>query len=119
QPTRSEALYGWVRRHPNVVFVGGSLVGTLVALALLLLLAGGEGRAAWVLVIVFATIPANDIAINVMNQLVTNFLPPRVLPKLDLRDEIPAELRTAVVVPTLLSDLDSVRRELENLEVQF
>ena len=33
-----------------------------------------------------ALIPANDIAVSVVNQLVTAFLPPRVLPKLDLRD---------------------------------
>jgi cyclic beta-1,2-glucan synthetase len=57
----------------------------------------------------------------VVNQLVAAFLPPRTLPKLDLGDEggIPAELRTAVVVPTLFGSVDAVREALEHLEVQF
>ena len=67
----------------------------------------------------FALLPASDIAVNVMSQLVTSFLPPRVLPKLDLRAGIPVEYRTAVVVPTLLGSVGAVRDALENLEVQF
>ena len=108
-------------RHPNVVFVGGMLVGTVVALAAVLWLAGAEGRAAWPAVLLFALLPANDIAVNVMNQLVTAFLPPRVLPKLDLSQPggVPPELRTAVVIPTLFDSVEAVREALEHLEVQY
>ena len=67
-----------------------------------------------------ACILANDIAVNVVNQLVTAFLPPRPLPKLDLHEHgVPPEYRTAVVVPTLFGSVDAVREALENLEVQF
>ena len=82
-------------------------------------MAGPEARLAWVAVVLFALLPASDIAVNVMSQLVTTFLPPRVLPKLDLREGIPVEYRTAVVVPTLLGSVGAVRDALENLEVQF
>ena len=62
----------------------------------------------------------NDIAVNVVNQLVTAFLPPRTLPKLDLHEHgVPPEFRTAVVIPTLFGSVDAVREALENLEVQF
>ncbi len=65
-------------------------------------------------------IPAADIAVNVVNQLVTTFLPPRPLPKLDLYEHgVPAELRTAVVIPTLFDSVEAVREALDNLEVQF
>nr|MBA3759591.1 hypothetical protein [Gemmatimonadales bacterium] len=116
----SEAIYRWVRRHPNIVFVGGVALTTLGALGAVLLLGGTEVRAAWAAVILLGLILANDIAVNVVNQLVTAFLPPRTLPKLDLHEHgVPPELRTAVVIPTLFGSVDAVREALENLEVQF
>jgi cellobiose phosphorylase len=116
-----EALHRWALRHPNAVFVGGIVVGTAVATAAALWLAGAEARAAWLAVVLFALLPANDMAVNVMNQLVTAFLPPRVLPKLDLQKMggVPPEFRTAVVIPTLFGSVDAVHEALDNLEVQY
>ena len=83
-------------------------------------LGGSEARAAWLAVMLLGLIPANDIAVNVVNQLVTAFLPPRILPKLDLHEHgVPPEFRTAVVIPTLFGSVEAVREALENLEVQF
>jgi cyclic beta-1,2-glucan synthetase len=118
--TLGERRHRWVLRHPNVVFVGGIVVGTVAALAAVLALAGADARAAWLAVLLFALIPANDVAVHTVNQLITTFLPPRVLPKLDLHEHgVPAEYRTAVVVPTLFDSVDSVHEALGNLEVQF
>jgi cellobiose phosphorylase len=115
-----EALHRWVRRHPNAVFGGGVLSATLVALAAVLWLGGPVARSEWLVVLLLALIPANDIAVNVVNQLVTAFLPPRPLPKLDLHEHgVPPEFRTAVVIPTLFGSVDAVHEALENLEVQF
>ena len=121
RPTAGEAVHRWVLRHPNVVFVGGIVAATAAALAALVLLAGPEARGAWLAVLLLALLPAADIGVNLVNQLVTAFLPPRTLPKLDLRDAggIPPEYRTAVVVPTLFASVESVREALDNLEVQF
>ena len=115
-----EAVERWVRRHPNVVFVGGVICGTVAALAAVLWLGGPAVRAHWLPVLLLALLPAADIAVNVMNQLVTAFLPPRPLPKLDLHEHgVPPEFRTAVVIPTLFGSVEAVREALENLEVQF
>ncbi|HEY8259286.1 MAG TPA: glucoamylase family protein [Gemmatimonadales bacterium] len=120
RPTTSEVIHRAVLRHPNLVFFGGVLLCTLAALGLLLLLAGSGPRAAWPLVLLLALIPANDIAVSTVNQLVTTFLPPRMLAKLDFsRQGVPAEYRTAVVIPTLFGSVEAVREALENLEVQF
>ncbi|HEX9054053.1 MAG TPA: glucoamylase family protein [Gemmatimonadales bacterium] len=121
RPAAGERLHRWVRRHPNVVFVGGMLAGTLAALAAVLWLAGPEGRSAWPALLLVSLLPANDIAVHVMNQLVTAFLPPRVLPKLDLSPPggVPPEFRTAVVIPTLFESVEAVREALEHLEVQY
>ncbi|MGH7446187.1 MAG: hypothetical protein ACRELT_01415, partial [Longimicrobiales bacterium] len=121
RPKPREAVHRWVLRHPNLVFVGGILAGTIGALIAVLWLGGPEARPMWPALLALGLIPASDIAISVMNQLVTAFLPPRALPKLDLRTSggIPAELRTAVVIPTLFWSVDAVHEALENLEVQF
>jgi cellobiose phosphorylase len=117
----AEALHRWVLRHPNVVFVGGILLGTVVAVAAALWLAGPEARAAGLVAVLFVLLPANDIAVNVMNQLVTAFLPPRPVPKLDLAKAggVPREFRTAVVIPTLFGSVAAVDEAMENLEVQY
>ncbi len=115
-----ERLHHLVCRHPNVVFGGGIALGTAAALAALFALAGPVAGDAWALVALVAFLPALDIAVHAVNQLVTTFLPPRILPKLDLRTAgIPAHLRTAVVIPTLFDNVAAVHEALENVEVQF
>jgi cellobiose phosphorylase len=119
-PSPGESLHRWAIRHPNIVFVGGILGSTVVALATLLWLAGSAGRSTLPLALLFGFLPAMDIGVRFVNQLVTALLPPRTLPKLDLGEQgVPAEFRTAVVIPTLFDNVETVHRTLENLEAQF
>ena len=125
RPGVAESVHRWVLRHPYIVFGGGILLATVVLLWMVWWIAGPFPSAAAILVVLVALIPANDIAINVVNQLVTTFLPPRTLPKLDLSEQgnggagIPSELRTAVVVPTLFASVEMVEEALVTLEVHF
>ena len=64
-------------------------------------------------------IPASAIAIELVNRLVARTLKPRVLPRLNLKQGIPDDMRTMVVVPTLLLTTESVRHQLEALEVLY
>ncbi|MBA3671864.1 MAG: carbohydrate-binding protein, partial [Gemmatimonadaceae bacterium] len=116
-----EAYHRWVRHHPNVVFVGGIVVATALALAMVFRLAGWSALAALVPVLLLALIPTSDAAVTLVNQLITAFLPPRRMPKLDLETTlgIPPEMRTAVVVPTLFASPEAVTEALEHLEVQY
>ena len=118
-----ERLHRWALRHPNIVFLGGVVPGTAVAMAVALSLAGASW-ARWPLVLVLlllTLIPASDIAVSLVNQLVTALLPPRTLPKLDLTgpEGIPPEFRTVVVVPTLFGSVTDVQEALDTIEVQF
>ncbi len=120
RPTLLETIDRRIRGHPNVAFVGGILAGTALALALLLWLIDGLGPTEWLAVFVVAFLPANDIAVNIVNQFITATLPPRMVPKLDLlRNGVPAEFRTAVVIPILFESVEAVREALETLEVRF
>jgi cyclic beta-1,2-glucan synthetase len=117
--TFKEVVHRALLNHPNLVFVGGIAFWTAATLAALFALAAPVGPG-WprLLLLAFALLPAVDVAVNVVNQLVTTFLPPRTLPRLDLSEQggIPADLRTAVVVPTLLANPKAVEEALENLE---
>ncbi len=119
-PTVSEAVHRWVLRHPTAVYVGALLAATVGAVLAALMLAGADARAVWPLVVLLTLLPAADIAVSLVNQLVTSFLPPRVLPRLDLSDHgVPAAYRTAIVVPTLFPGVDAVQEALDTLEIQF
>ena len=120
RPGAGEAIHRWILRNPSLMYVGGLVLGTAAAVAAVLWLAGSAARTAWPAVILLTLIPASEIAVNFINQLVTAFLPPRVLPRLDLTDNgVPVAYRTVVVLPTLFASVDAVQEALEDVEVQF
>jgi cyclic beta-1,2-glucan synthetase len=121
QPTVREWAHRLIPRHPTATFAGGLLVFTLAVLAALLKLAHPATASDWLLIVAVALLPALDVAVMLVNLFVTSFLPPRLLPKLDLDGPtgIPSALRTAVVVPTLIDSVDAVRDAVDHLEVQF
>ncbi|MGZ6117127.1 MAG: cyclic beta 1-2 glucan synthetase, partial [Gemmatimonadaceae bacterium] len=119
-PPPGEWLYRWTQRHPNTLYFGGVTVFTVMALAVILEVIEGAPAIAQLIIAVVALIPASEIGISVINQLITLLMPPRLLSKLELRDDgIPEEYMTAVVVPTLLASEHAVEEALEHLEVQF
>ncbi|HEY8175841.1 MAG TPA: hypothetical protein VIF32_09125, partial [Gemmatimonadaceae bacterium] len=120
RPRPREGLHRAVLRYPNAVFFGGVILGTLSALAALLRLGAPDAPSAWIPIVLFGLIPASEIALSLTNRLIVAFLPPRLLAKLELREKgVPAELRTAVVIPTLFGSVDAVVEALETIEVQF
>jgi len=111
-----------LRRFPLLIYLGGI---ALISAAVL----WGAGYAAaraglgwlpmWLLALP-ATIAATQVATAVVNWLVTRFVAPRPLPRLDFRLGVPPEHRTLVVVPTMLTSADGVQQSLvEGLEVRY
>jgi cyclic beta-1,2-glucan synthetase len=64
-------------------------------------------------------IPAVDVAVALVNRAVTRGFGATMLPGLALRDGVPANLRTMVVVPTLLTTPESITTQIERLEVHY
>jgi cyclic beta-1,2-glucan synthetase len=95
------------------------LSGFILALPLLAAAESGIGPASLLLLGLLALVPASDLAIALLNRSVSALLPPRVLPRLELRDGVPADLRTMVVVPALLTDRVEVDELIERLEVHY
>src|SRR5690606_8940704 len=61
----------------------------------------------------------SQIGVSLANWLVAALVPPRPLPRLDFSGGIPAEFRTAVVVPTMLTSLEAVDNLIDAIEVRY
>ena len=72
-----------------------------------------------VLLSLLASVPASDLAIALINRAVTDLLGPRTLPRLELRDGVPSELRTVIAVPTLLTSIHAIKELVERLEIHY
>src|SRR5439155_6248907 len=64
-----------------------------------------------------ALIPASELAVALMHRVVHRLARPMLLPRLDLHGGVPEPARTMVIVPTIISSVESVRTLLEHLEV--
>jgi len=108
-------------RSATIRYLGTLVLVTGLILAVPLLLSGATGAAGpgIVLLAIVALGPASDLAMTLVNRVVTAVLGPRPLPRLDLHDGVPSRLRTLVVVPTLLTDEADVEAQVARLEVHY
>ncbi len=114
-----------VRRAVRALATGGYL-GAIALLTAALVAAPlyftwSAGARPWILTLlgILGLVPASDVAVAVVNRLVPILVPPKLLPKLELADGVPRELRSLVVVPTLLSSRADIEEQLERLEVHY
>ena len=100
-------------------YVGAVAVCSVGFLGVALYALTGAGVATpWLIVLgILGAIPISDSAVGLVNCVVAHLVGPRTLPALELKDGIPAALRTLIAVPTLLTSLDGVAEHIENLEV--
>jgi cyclic beta-1,2-glucan synthetase len=65
-------------------------------------------------------IPVSQIAIDILNYLLTRSLPPRTLPKMDFeKSGIPVAFQTLIVVPMILVNEETIKSEVEKLEIRY
>ncbi len=92
---------------------------TAVILSLPLTLLSDPPIAVWKLLALglLGSLPASEAALALVNRVVTSWYGPKILPALDLREGIPPELRTMIVVPTMLTNRAAIQEQIERLEV--
>jgi cyclic beta-1,2-glucan synthetase len=105
----------------------GELYGGLLSLLILLFVVltawygstAGAGPLEMLVLVLLAVIPLSEVALTLVNRILTFAFPPRLLPKLDFHEPVEDAHRTLVVVPALLSSVDATRHVVENLEVAY
>jgi cyclic beta-1,2-glucan synthetase len=121
QPTFAQKLLRVYITHAAFAYLASIGLGTLLLLALIVNAAANAGLGGFqiALMTLFAFFPASDIATALVNRFVVTAVPPRHLPRLDLKDGISDELRTFVVVPTMFISEYTVQQQVDELEVQY
>lgn len=120
RPGLGKRLLRTIENHPSAIYFGS--IGFLTA-AILAVTVWSVGAVWWSVPLLFALgvlclLPASEIALALTHAWITATLPPRLLPRLDLDEGIPDELRTLVVVPCLLDSRATLEELLEDLEVR-
>jgi cyclic beta-1,2-glucan synthetase len=134
QPDQQTNLKRWILRHTSAVYLSGVFLLTALILAAPFFAAGLQGKSGllqyessfisgspliWVVLVLLAValvIPALTIATSLINWLITLIIRPRILPKLDFKDEIPESFKTLVVIPAMITsreEIDSLAHQLE------
>lgn len=121
QPTLSQKLLRIYVAHAALAYLGSLSVTTLLLLMLPLNASFEAGLAGWqiALITLFASFPVSDIATGLINRFIITAVPPRHLPRLELKNGIPDDLRTFVVVPTMFFSEHNVKKQVAELEVQY
>jgi cyclic beta-1,2-glucan synthetase len=109
------------RRWPLACYLGVVALVTAVTLLVLSVWIQDQRGAlsAGVLMAIPALISAAGLGVAIANWVVTRWVSPQSLPRMDLESGIPPEHRTLVVVPTMLTGAAGIEHLLEGLEVRY
>ena len=107
--------------HALPIYVGTLAVVVAGILALLLGDAHDAGVPRWALAVYAALtfVPASEVALLLLNRLVTDQVPPRHTPRLELHGGLDATMRTFVVVPTMLVSERAIAEQTRMLETHY
>jgi len=64
-------------------------------------------------------VPASDLAMSIVNRIITEQVGAMQLPGLELSGGVPDDLRTMIVIPTLLTTPAEIAQQVERLEVHY
>ena len=111
----------FLARHPLSVYVIPILLITLaVSAGILQHGIGTIHNIELLLLIVFLLLVAtSQLAVSIVNFFVTLLVKPKLLPKMDFSNKIPRNASTLVVIPAMLTDVNSVEYLVDELEIRF
>ncbi len=109
-------------RFPLLIYAGAIALIAVIVSGGLVATAYANGVADWwILALVGSAslLAASQLAVGLVNWLVTLLVTPHPLPKMDLSAGIPTQWRTLVVVPTMLTSAQNIEDLVESMEVRF
>ena len=117
----AETLRKGSRRFPLLLYGGGILLLTMILAGGFMIKAQSDGLCGWELALVglLSLLCASHLAVALANWLATLLATPHQLPRMDFSRGIPQNLRTLVVVPTMLTSAMGIEDLAKALEVRF
>lgn len=116
-----ESLCTLGSRYPLLLYGGGILFLTMLFAGGFVAKAHADGLRGWdlVLVCLLSLLCTSHLAVALTNWLATLLTTPHPLPRLDFSKGIPRDMRTLVVVPTMLISAPGIENLAKALEVRF
>lgn len=117
----AEILGKVCRRVPFLAYSGTIVLLTFTLAGYFAAHAQADGLASWRLgfFLLLLLLCAGQPAIAVVNWLATLLATPQLLPRMDYSKGIPPEMRTLVVIPTMLTSSGNIEELVEALEIRF
>jgi cyclic beta-1,2-glucan synthetase len=109
------------RQHSVPLYLGAILAASILITRIFTVTAHANGvrGSALALATILALLVVTQFVVTVLNWLMTKLALPDLLARMDFSSGIPSELRTLIVVPTMLTSAESVAGLVEALEVRF
>jgi len=109
------------RRVPFLAYCGTILLLTIALATSFAAKAHADGLESWGLgfFLLLLLLCASQPVIALVNWLATLLATPQLLPRMDFSKGIPSEMRTLVVIPTMLTSADTIEELIEALEIRF
>jgi len=120
-PLAIQRLRKAVCAFPRTLYLGAILLMTVIFATGLLLQAYQDGVEGWRLALLglLLLFSFSQLATTLANWIATLVAKPLPLPRMDYSRGIPSQLRTLVVIPTMLGSAHDIAELLEALEVRF
>ncbi|MEO8608430.1 MAG: glucoamylase family protein [Chloroflexota bacterium] len=121
QPNPRLRFRRWTKERPLAVYLSSILLMTVLVLLFTAayLIQNQASLLQEIFALLLVLLPASGIAVQLVNWLISNNVPPTVLPKMDFSEGVPAENCTIVVIPALVSSIEEVDSLIQQLELHL
>ena len=121
RPRGVERVRRVAMRRPTLTYLSALAVATGAPLVVLawVLSRGGADTLSITLGLLVSAVPVSIVAVTVVQWALARLLPPRALPKLDFTSGLPDDVRTLVVIPTMLGRSADVVGMLRQIELHY
>ncbi|HEY4496990.1 MAG TPA: glucoamylase family protein [Candidatus Paceibacterota bacterium] len=121
KPSFSDRIYRFALKHPGLIYLGPIFFLTLIfTYAVISLMGIYVGAWALLPVSIIIFILNSDIAVNLVNSVLSRLTPVRLLPKIDyVVNDIPDKDATLVVIPSVFRSKILIGNLLRKLEVHY
>ncbi len=116
-----ESFNSTMLRFPLLFYIGAIALITALIMITVLTHAHTLGSLGWLQILAFIllVICISSPVVGLVNWLATMVVRPHALPRMDFSSAIPDEMRTLVVVPSVLSSPEKIDDLLEGLEIRY
>ena len=73
----------------------------------------------WILFFILMLIPTSEIVIRIINYIMSKVVKPKIIPKINYEKNIPEELSTFIVIPSIIKDKDKIVELFKKIEIYY